>query len=496
MSDGIKMVCYTDGSSQPNPGFGGYGVYGYTYKESKNSRNITYPVKTGFKYTSEGIFNVKEMSKELEKEKIEVISIIEHIGSANSDATTNNRCEINGLLTALKFACFTEGVDEILVISDSKYALDGYTKGVPHWSKNFWKTKSGTDVKNKDLWIMAQEIRETLKEKNIKVRTKWVKGHEADEGNIVADIYALIGTNFARNQFSEGEFYQDNCLSKVTLMSDFKRELMDRPMIYSYNSALFNTGEGDSDRLMAITTVNPFVEQDMGKRDVFGTYSLFVGDIPTHFRNLKTKFNKYERHFNVNAIINLDTLKKDKMLSRIINLVGLDPIIVRVRDGYYNKLMAFNRDGVIVEELTPAYTHMKEVYETFDSLNHVLVNLNKFIEDGTAWNATELFINNDDPKKQGLYLRYQDRYFDLTDTINVKGLKFVTKPNIVIGMDTPPFAVFKDLVGTIKDVFIIPDTTNNPDLATLVTVIVYEKDGEEHYVASTNLLNKFLVQHD
>lgn len=495
MTDKRVLVCYTDGSSQPNPGYAGYGVYGYVFSEAKRARNINYPVKTNYKYTSEGIMPVKEIPERLAKETIDVTDIVEHIGSIDNEHATNNQGEILGLLTALKYAIDLE-VNEVLVISDSKYALDGFTLGLKHWEKNDWKTKSGTEVKNLDLWLEAKSIKEQLDEKKVKVKTKWVKGHESDEGNIVADIYALIGTNYARNQFQEGDDFSEACLARVTPMSEFKKELVYRHFIFDYKSALFHTSDVDPDRLMLVSTYNPFEEKDMGKRDIYGTYSLVVGNIPTNYGNLKKRFNKIPRLYHLSSLINLDTVKKDKLLTRVISIIGFDPIIVKIKDGHYNKLVAFNRDGVIVEELGPDYTHLLETYNTFNSLNNALISLESSLKEGKALDVTDYFIHDlDDRGKKAVNFPYHTRYLDLDESVKFKGLEFVSVPRLIIGMDTPKYTVFRDLIDDIENVYLFPDTENNSNLVTLVTIIKYKQDGKDCYVASTNLLNKYLVRH-
>lgn len=69
--------------------------------------------------------------------------------SGSEMATTNNRMEmsavINGL-NALKQQCHVE------VYTDSQYVKNGLM-WMNRWKVNGWKTASGRDVKNKDLWL-------------------------------------------------------------------------------------------------------------------------------------------------------------------------------------------------------------------------------------------------------------------------------------------------------------------------------------------------------
>lgn len=135
--DGI--VAYTDGACNPNPGPGAYGavlLYG--------------------------------------------TNVIE-IGGFDSN-TTNNRMELMAAIAAL------ESIHEIVKVhlhTDSRYVLNGITAWVSGWIRNSWKTKSGSDVLNKDLWQRLHKQNTRLK-----VRWTWVKGHSGIEYNERADQIA------------------------------------------------------------------------------------------------------------------------------------------------------------------------------------------------------------------------------------------------------------------------------------------------------------------
>ena len=134
-----KVIIYTDGACSGNPGIGGWGAY-LIYEDNK-----------------------KEIS-----------------GSESN--TTNNRMELRAAiegLNALRRPC------EVLLYTDSVYLKDGITKWIVSWEKNNWKNANNKEVKNKDLWI------ELLKAVNRhQIDWNWVKGHEGNEGNEIADKLA------------------------------------------------------------------------------------------------------------------------------------------------------------------------------------------------------------------------------------------------------------------------------------------------------------------
>jgi len=75
-------------------------------------------------------------------------------------------------------------VDNVLVVSDSKYVVDGVDWSIK-WRSNDWKNNRNEDVANKDLWRLLLGFTE----KHNAV-FKWVKGHAGNEYNEIADVIA------------------------------------------------------------------------------------------------------------------------------------------------------------------------------------------------------------------------------------------------------------------------------------------------------------------
>lgn len=92
--------------------------------------------------------------------------------------TTNNRMELLGLLSALKY--FEEPKD-LQIYSDSSYVVTSINKN--HYKK--WLEENDVTKKNLDLW---DEIADWLAFHNVKMH--WVKGHNDDTYNEMADLYA------------------------------------------------------------------------------------------------------------------------------------------------------------------------------------------------------------------------------------------------------------------------------------------------------------------
>lgn len=106
----------------------------------------------------------------------------EKLLSGAEDHTTNNRMELMAAiqgLTLLKEAC------SVALYTDSQYVKKGITEWIHGWKKNQWKKSDKTAVKNADLWEALDEA--TLRHE---VVWHWVKGHNGDRDNELADQLA------------------------------------------------------------------------------------------------------------------------------------------------------------------------------------------------------------------------------------------------------------------------------------------------------------------
>jgi ribonuclease HI len=130
---------YTDGACRGNPGVGGWGVV----------------IIDG-------------------AERIEF--------SGFEEETTNNRME---MIAAIKALEYLDNDRNVLIITDSKYLMQGIQEWLPDWKKRGWKTASKKPVKNKDLWQQLDKLANKHK-----LEWRWVKGHTGNLGNERADMLA------------------------------------------------------------------------------------------------------------------------------------------------------------------------------------------------------------------------------------------------------------------------------------------------------------------
>lgn len=100
--------------------------------------------------------------------------ILEH--SKGYKHTTNNRMELTAVIIGL--SCIKNNVDNITVISDSKYVINTINLG--------WKRK-----KNKDLWARFNYIQFQVSKYCSNISFKWTKGHDLNIYNNKCDKLAV-----------------------------------------------------------------------------------------------------------------------------------------------------------------------------------------------------------------------------------------------------------------------------------------------------------------
>lgn len=139
MTQDQEIIIYTDGGSDPNPGYGGWGA----------------------------ILCYGTVEKEL---------------SGSAPHTTNNRMELTAALEALrtlKRPC------TIQLYTDSQYLRRGITEWIAQWQAKNWRRSDKSPVENADLWqaLLPETQRHTIE-------WHWVKGHAGNAYNERVDKLA------------------------------------------------------------------------------------------------------------------------------------------------------------------------------------------------------------------------------------------------------------------------------------------------------------------
>jgi len=97
--------------------------------------------------------------------------------------TTNNRMELMACIIGLKAL---KRILSVVIYSDSKYVVDGITKGwAERWKANGWMKNKREPAKNPDLWEQLLALCEKHE-----VEFEWVKGHAGNKENERCDQFA------------------------------------------------------------------------------------------------------------------------------------------------------------------------------------------------------------------------------------------------------------------------------------------------------------------
>lgn len=97
--------------------------------------------------------------------------------------TTNNRMEMQAAVEAMRLV---EEGGALEIHTDSQYLVNGMQKWLPGWVRKNWRTADKKPVKNADLWMLLQRLAEARR-----VRWVWVRGHDGNPGNEMADRLAV-----------------------------------------------------------------------------------------------------------------------------------------------------------------------------------------------------------------------------------------------------------------------------------------------------------------
>ncbi len=104
--------------------------------------------------------------------------------------TTNNRMELMAVIQGLSAL---KRRSQVLLVTDSKYVMQGMQQWLAGWKQRGWKTASKQPVKNQDLW---QQLDALVQQHD--VQWQWVAGHRGHPGNERADDLANKGVEEVR----------------------------------------------------------------------------------------------------------------------------------------------------------------------------------------------------------------------------------------------------------------------------------------------------------
>jgi len=139
-----QIVVFTDGASKGNPGPGGWGAI--------------------------------------------IVTPAGHVTELGGGAalTTNNKMELTGVIQALTHLRHT--TDPVAVYTDSTYVIQGIQQWLPNWKRRGWKTATGSEVMNRELWETLSALTSARPARSL--AWHYVRGHIGIPGNERVDEIA------------------------------------------------------------------------------------------------------------------------------------------------------------------------------------------------------------------------------------------------------------------------------------------------------------------
>lgn len=451
-----SYIFYTDGGAAPtNPGPAGIGIHGYQYTSEvpkKGSGNSDY-ILTKKGYVSK--------EKNTGATPVTPIQYFDCNGGF-AEYQTNNFAELKAIIHCFKIILETplkenEKNATVLILGDSRYAIDGANKYLSSWKKNGWKKSTDEVIANVNVWKEFDALLETIRSKGIAVTFDWVKAHtdeigEGDKiiGNILADRLATVGVNRSLRNFNANtpETFFDILISPSEKY--WKLDVEKNPLI-TQKAMLFNT---ERDNLNTGIYCLCDVEKDldlMGKRIADGAFSVVVLNEPDPM--LETMLGYYKEHKP--ELESLIVLKLDKLFKPTV----YNDIMRYKENAFYthpkknpNDLLTLD-DEDLARELYPPLIASRAITE-LDNLYKLLLDTVSGVEGYVYTDITPLIYESVEKKvkkeivtEQVLRAEHKSGIFCLTTKINyqdTEGIGSISIP-LVFSIDLPDRNTLKRL---------------------------------------------------
>lgn len=105
---------------------------------------------------------------------------------------THNTAELTALLNAIHhvYGNYPKAT-KIIAFTDSKYVADPiYFDSLRVWENAGWRTNAGSPVANVEVWKEMKILLKKLSMRKISLEVRWVKGHNGNKLNEIADDLA------------------------------------------------------------------------------------------------------------------------------------------------------------------------------------------------------------------------------------------------------------------------------------------------------------------
>jgi len=461
-----NLIYYCDGSCHGNPGYSGFGLFGYSYIHSEKFKNNKHP-EYDYYFTSEGI------SENKNNVTIEIIDIIEHIEAIAGNKSTNNDAEIKSILKALEISKNIENIASITIFTDSNYIVSSFNQSLDIWRKYGWKRKTGEPLVHTKDWQQIDDYNQYFKNKNIILNIIWIKGHNNNYGNEISDIYSAIGSNASKiSNLKENKVI----LSHILSYKEYKNGYNEKDFIYFFRD-LFFSSDYINDKNFCFLANNKDTKE-LGKRENSSIFAYVNGYISPLINNIKFFYRSLPRIHTVTCCMKIHKFT-NKDLLRLTQYIEIQYLLVKVNNtlNIYN----FIRDTTpFLFENSLNYPFTILASRQFNKLQLVSENIDS--EYYRKYDITSFIM-----KDNKLIITNKDKYIDVMSLLK-KEFNITQKVLLKIGYDLPPYLSLKRLENEIKKVELILEYDSNINFYSIYINIITDK----RIIICTNISNKFL----
>jgi len=475
----LNFIAYTDGGCKPNPGYGGFGVFGYTYT-LEGSKYNKHPVHGCF-FTEEGF------SVEKKDSKITVESIYEHIEYI-SGKTTNNTAELYGVIRALQYACNLEKLSSVCIYTDSNYIVSSI-ENLDKWKVNGWKRQDGQIITHREEWLTIVELLTFLNSSSTLVNIKWIKGHNGSYGNEVADLFAAIAVN-ASFQYKDQE-RSKVIYSCVSPLKDYRKSYVEKDFVLTFRD-MFYTSRLSNTSYYFLSNIEK-ENINIGKKSTESIFAINVGFVPKYIESIKSFIDLELDPFSFYCIKLSRLGNKDKL--RLFSRIDIRHFLYREGNSYYicKDEAAFitksNPTLPLLLNVSKTFTHMVNAYEHVNELSNCTIDITPiFLQDGKL-----TIMNSDEYVDFSVLLPMIREGAILGDAEKVELEKFLTsiKSKLIVrlGHDLPSYLSLKSIEEQLESISIVFE----PNIDTRALTCYFRIKCLNREIFTCNITNKFLL---
>ncbi len=180
------------------------GIHGYTYINEEPKKGTGNPSVIP---TNKGYLKKEDLG---DTPKVTVGNYIDLVlgippKRGEENYASSNQAELRALIELLKWILEKAShLTDIIIMSDSRYTVQGTNDWLDKWKKNGWRNTTGAEVKYKEMWLEVSDLMQMVKRQCVdRFELSWLRGHDGHVGNETADALATKGRALATNGITE-----------------------------------------------------------------------------------------------------------------------------------------------------------------------------------------------------------------------------------------------------------------------------------------------------